>query len=400
MHSNVLPGDLPMQLSPFVSPDLLSRSRACLNATCAVRRATTHSSTSVLVWTANIRQDAAMSRAIRPTKPTREAGATLDGVQSTNASLSLGQSFPLSSPLTDKSLAGSPPARPDAVATASASQGLRGPSATASQHFASDALGQTSRALSIGSPNLHQLQSEGENLLQGNTNHLKHGIILQLASIFTYEQILAKVQAYHGDQHISHSALAGRIKDAKSSVARSRGVSRAQIAEELDRNRKLSGAADHGRKLAGARGQVTRTGVSEKLDGFDGVSRKNAFQVGYKNTVHRAAGDQGGKRKKEAGSDATNSAADQEDVTGEQDGGLDMSGVDDPEELHPDPWLLPVDGAHTSSSIFSRIIRPFDPAPYGQPYAGTRLHVAGFREDGRVSWQEWIDQHPYLYQML
>lgn len=60
------------------------------------------------------------------------------------------------------------------------------------------------------------------------------------------------------------------------------------------------------------------------------------------------------------------------------------------QEIHAAPSPLRTGGTSSNRAAMPSPVQPFDPTPYGQPYAGTSLNVAGFRTDGMISWQEWL----------
>lgn len=122
---------------------------------------------------------------------------------------------------------------------------------------ADDALARTSAALHTGTPNLQALQSECEDLLKDDLGLLKLERVLKVASIFTYEEILAKAGTAHGNGTISSSALRSRVREAKLAVAEARGVPKKEVAAEFEANTRLSGARNRRMGKMHARMRVT-----------------------------------------------------------------------------------------------------------------------------------------------
>lgn len=251
---------------------------------------------------------------------------------------------------------------------------------------AKDALAHTSRALASGTPSLDQLQSECETLIRNDLAALKGDLVLKVASIFSYEEILTKLAAAHGDKALSCTGLRTRIRQAKTTVANDRNVTREVLSEELKENKDRRGAADRKRELMVARQVHTKRAKEEDPDESVGAPVMHPY---YQET--RPRGSKGG-----SGAGTVEEGAADED----QGEATDVSGAGATngkhQELHTAPSPLRNGRSRARHATDPGPLEPFDPRPYGQPYAGTSLYVPGFRTDGTVSWQEWLRQHPHF----
>lgn len=291
-----------------------------------------------------------------------------------------------------------------------------------------DALTRTTRALQAGQTSLKQVQSECEELLRGSINHLKHDSLLKIASILLPIEIFSRIIALHGEGAIKYSLVSSRIGAATLALARSRGGEREDITREIEDNRRRSGAFSRAQER---RSQNSLEIDRERKPARYGDGDGQASLAREKSSERAEVEPRAGRSIVDVG---LSSVRRTKGVEGERVFGMD--GVNMTGEMRPQPkdvrpqrseirpqapelrpqegdtqtnGFIPASGGNSTSRPSyprptSPLIRPlshgapFDLTPYSQPYAGTPLYVPGRREDGTVSWHDWLrEDAEYMY---
>lgn len=291
-----------------------------------------------------------------------------------------------------------------------------------------DALTRTTRALQTGQPSLQQLQSECEELLKGSIDHLKHDTLLKIASFFLPEEIFSQIITLHGEGAITYSLVSSRLGSATLALARRRGVERKKISKEIEDNRRRSGAFSRAQERRSRRGLEA---YHEWKAARDGGGAEQASLAGEKSSERAEEETGAGRSIVDVGKSSVQrtKSVEGERVFAMND--INMTGEMRPQpgevrpqraEIHhqapelrpqeggtqPNGFILTTGGNSPSRPSYPRppspLVRPlppgapFDSTPYGQPYAGTPLYVPSWREDGTVSWHDWLREHPeYCY---
>lgn len=306
------------------------------------------------------------------------------------------------------------------------------------------ALVRTTRALQSGQPSLRQLQSECEDLLKSNIDDLKGDLILKINSIFSAEEIFSRIVAFHGQGRVKISSVNSRIAQAKATLVSSRGVESKDISREIKENRQRSGAYKRAMDVRAERLRETARRMSAAGDGDEDLeaplTRNESRESVQEETkgrgsfvdvaispIRRAEGDEDGSILERNGGNMNGGVRPQPtDVEPQRsEAGLKASEIrpqapeDQPRapefrtragNTQPKRFASAGDGNDTTKPVpipprpTSPLIphlppgAPFDPTPYGQPYAGTHLYVPGWREDGSIGWREYLKKHPeYMY---
>lgn len=271
-----------------------------------------------------------------------------------------------------------------------------------------DALSRITTSLQTGQPELSHLVSECAQLLQGPTASLCDAAILKIESVMTNEEIMAKILAFHGtNDGLTLDKLYRNTRSAKTSVATARGVDRQEVVDEFKRNQVASGVIERRERSRTARASSTslemHAGGKQGSAVMEQIVRPPGVELFLTaRTRHRSTESSPRKRKRtpeEKGDEESAAKYKRHDDSAvEEKGDGEIAGTcKGDEELSGKSAEPGHDEDAPKASLLSprkEHPEPFDPTPHGQPYAGTDLHVPGFRTDGEMSWQKYLAQLP------